>query len=96
MQDKRTYLDFNASAPLHPSARAAMLAAMDRVGNASSIHGEGRAARAMIEAAREQVAALAGVPAKQVVFTSGGTEAANLALAPDSILAHVTRALYVA
>ena len=92
MQEQRTYLDFNASAPLHPGARAAMLAAMDCAGNPSSIHGEGRAARAMIETARAQIAGLAGVPSAQVVFTSGGTEAANLALAPDmTVQNHLTR-----
>ena len=88
MQDKRTYLDFNASAPLRPCARAAMLAAMENAGNPSSIHGEGRRARAAIEAARLNVAALAGVAAAQVVFTSGGTEAANMALVPDVVLAN--------
>ena len=88
MQDKRTYLDFNASAPLRPCARAAMLAAMENAGNPSSIHGEGRRARAEIEAARLNVAALAGVAAAQVVFTSGGTEAANMALVPDVVLAN--------
>ena len=82
MAQARTYLDFNATAPLHPAARAAMLAALDLPGNASSVHAEGRAARAIVEAAREQVAALAGARAGDVVFTSGGTEAANLALTP--------------
>ena len=88
MQDKRTYLDFNASAPLQPCARTAMLAAMENAGNPSSIHGEGQRARATIETARAQVAGLAGVPPAQVVFTSGGTEAANMALVPDVILAN--------
>jgi cysteine desulfurase len=83
MSNARTYLDFNATAPLRPQARATMLAALDCVGNASSVHREGCEARALIEAARREVAALAGVPAGGVVFTSGGTEAANLALAPS-------------
>ncbi|MEA2759088.1 MAG: cysteine desulfurase [Methylobacteriaceae bacterium] len=83
MSNARTYLDFNATAPLRPEARAAMLGALDCVGNPSSVHGEGRAAGALIEAARRDVAALAGVPAGGVVFTSGGTEAANLALTPS-------------
>jgi cysteine desulfurase len=83
MSNTRTYLDFNATAPLRAQARAAMIAALDCIGNASSVHGEGRAARALIEAARRDVAALAGVPAGVVVFTSGGTEAANLALTPS-------------
>jgi len=76
------YLDHNATAPLHPAAREAMCAAFDLCGNASSIHAEGRAARALIEAARDEVAAFAGVAPKGVVFTSGGTEALNLALTP--------------
>ncbi|MEA2876196.1 MAG: cysteine desulfurase, partial [Hyphomicrobiales bacterium] len=83
MSNARTYLDFNATAPLRPEARAAMLGALECVGNASSVHGEGRAARALIEAARRDVAALGGVPAGGVVFTSGGTEAANLVLTPS-------------
>ena len=83
MAQARIYLDFNATAPLHPQARAAVLRALDLPGNASSIHGEGRAARAVVDGARGQVAALAGAKAKDVVFTSGGTEAANLALTPD-------------
>jgi cysteine desulfurase len=79
----RTYLDFNATAPLRPAARRAMLAACDLPGNASSVHGEGRAARLVIETARDQVAGLLGVPASAVIFTSGGTEAMNLALTPQ-------------
>jgi cysteine desulfurase len=79
----RLYLDHNATTPLRPEARAAMLAALDASGNASSIHGEGQAARATIETARAQVAALVGARPAAVVFTSGGTEAANLALTPD-------------
>jgi cysteine sulfinate desulfinase/cysteine desulfurase-like protein len=79
----RVYLDYNATAPLHPAARAAMCAAFDLCGNASSVHAEGRTARAIIEAARAEVAAFAGVAAKSIVFTSGGTEALNLALTPS-------------
>lgn len=78
----RIYLDYNATAPLLMQAREAILAALDAVGNPSSIHAEGRAARGLVEAARRDVAALAGAQARDVVFTSGGTEAANLALAP--------------
>lgn len=77
----RIYLDYNATAPLRPEARAAMLAALDAVGNPSSIHADGRAARGLVEGARREVAALAGANARDVIFTSGGTEAANLALA---------------
>ena len=77
----RTYLDWNASAPLRAEARAAMLAAMEAVGNPSSVHAEGRAARAIVERARAQVAEAFGVGAGEVVFTSGATEAAALGLA---------------
>jgi cysteine desulfurase len=81
--ERRLYFDYNATAPLRPEARAAMLAALERVGNASSVHAEGRAARGKVEAAREEVAALAGGEAKLVTFTSGGTEANNTVLTPD-------------
>lgn len=75
MTDSRTYLDHNATAPLRPEARAAMLAALEAVGNPSSVHAEGRLARAIVEDARERVADLVGVLPSQVVFTSGATEA---------------------
>jgi cysteine desulfurase len=78
----RAYLDHNATTPLHPAAKAAMWAALEQVGNASSVHAEGRAARAMIESARSDVAQLVGAHPKSTVFTSGGTEALNLALTP--------------
>src|SRR5262245_31718886 len=78
----RAYLDWNATAPLRPEARAAMLAAADLTGNPSSIHAEGRAARGAIETARRQVAALVGAEPRNVTFTSGGTEANILALHP--------------
>lgn len=78
----RIYLDWNATAPLRSEARAAMVATLDAPGNPSSVHAEGRFARRLIEEAREQVAALAGAKAPEVVFTSGGTEANMLALAP--------------
>jgi cysteine desulfurase len=74
------YLDWNASAPVRPEAAAAMARALVEAGNPSSVHNAGRAARAMIEKAREQVAALVNAPADRVVFTSGGTEANALAL----------------
>jgi len=79
---ERLYLDWNATAPLRPEAHAAMSAALALTGNASSVHAEGRAARAMIEAARQQVAALVGAEARNVTFTSGATEANMLALTP--------------
>lgn len=74
----RAYLDWNATAPLRPEARAAMIAAMDVVGNPSSVHTEGRAAKAIVEKAREQVAALVGCRTSELVFTSGATEAVGL------------------
>jgi cysteine desulfurase len=78
----RAYLDWNATAPLRPQARAAVLAACELAGNPSSIHAEGRAARAVVERAREEVAALVGADARRVIFTSGATEANMLALTP--------------
>jgi cysteine desulfurase len=80
----RVYLDWNATAPLRPEARAAMLAAMDAgidgAGNPSSVHSEGRVAKAIVERARAQVAELVGCEPGEVVFTSGATEAAALAV----------------
>lgn len=76
----RSYLDHNATSPLRPEAKAAMLAAMEQGGNASSVHGEGRAARKLLDDAREQVARAVGVIPPMVVFTSGGSEANNMAL----------------
>ncbi|MBM3531235.1 MAG: cysteine desulfurase [Alphaproteobacteria bacterium] len=78
----RAYLDWNATAPLRPEAHAAAAAALDVTGNPSSVHAEGRAARRLVEEARERVAALVGVGPREVVFTSGGTEANALALSP--------------
>jgi cysteine desulfurase len=83
MSAPRSYLDWNATAPLRPEARAAMLAALDCVGNASSPHREGRQARSLIEGARENIAAALGVDAAHVYFTSGATEAANWLLTPE-------------
>ncbi len=77
----RVYLDWNATAPLRPEARAAMAVAMDVAGNPSSVHAEGRAARALVERARAQVAAALGAEGADIVFTSGATESAALALA---------------
>ncbi len=81
----RVYLDWNATAPLRPEARAATVAALDLLGNPSSVHGEGRAARHLVEQARRQVAALVGAEPENVVFTSGGTEANVLALTPLAV-----------
>jgi cysteine desulfurase len=78
----RTYLDWNATAPLRPEARAAMTAALEAGGNPSSVHAEGRAARKLVEDARAQVATALGARLEGVIFTSGGTEANALALTP--------------
>jgi cysteine desulfurase len=78
----RIYFDYNASAPLHPAARAAMVETLDLAGNPSSIHREGRELRKRVEHARTVIASHCGVAAKQVVFTSGASEAAALALSP--------------
>src|SRR5690606_35976044 len=73
------YLDYIATAPIRPEALAAMTAALAEPGNASSVHAPGRRARRLLEAARAQVAALAAADPGWVIFTSGGTEANNLA-----------------
>lgn len=101
----RIYLDWNATAPLRPEARAAMLEAMDLVGNPSSVHAEGRAAKGLIERARGQVAEAFGAEGADVIFTSGATESAALACAGrdlsgsaiehDAVGAWVSRALPV-
>ncbi len=78
----RTYLDYNASAPLLPGARDAMVEALDLVGNPSSVHFEGRAARKTLEAARTKLAESLSVSGNQIVFTSGASEAATHALSP--------------
>ena len=76
----RSYLDWNATTPLREEARRAMIAAMDVVGNPSSVHAEGRAARAIVERARAQVAAALGAGDANIIFTSGASEAAALAM----------------
>jgi len=77
----RVYLDWNATTPLRDEARAAMIAAMDVVGNPSSIHAQGRAARHLVETARRQVAAAFGAEGADVIFTASASEAAALGLA---------------
>lgn len=79
----RHYFDWNATAPMLPAVRDAVVSALSQFANPSSVHGEGRAVRASIEAARRQVAALVGAEPAHVTFTSGATEAANLVLTPD-------------
>ena len=78
----RVYLDWNATTPLRPEAREAMVAAWDLQGNPSSVHAEGRQARRLVEEARARVAGAIGASQRNVVFTSGGTEANALALTP--------------
>ena len=78
----RSYLDWNATAPMREEAKAAFTAAISLAGNPSSVHAEGRAVRALIEAAREEVATLVGALPGNVFFTSSGTEANMLALTP--------------
>jgi cysteine desulfurase len=78
----RVYLDWNATTPLRPEARAAMAAAWDLSGNPSSVHAEGRQARRLVEEARAAIAGAVGTLARNVVFTSGGTEANAVALTP--------------
>jgi len=86
----RVYLDWNATAPLRPEAREAMVRAMDVAGNPSSVHAEGRAARAVVERARAQVAAAVGCAPGEVVFTSGATEAAGILARPVALLVQDT------
>jgi cysteine desulfurase len=78
----RVYLDWNATTPLRPEARAAMAAAWDLCGNPSSVHAEGRQARRLVEDARATIAGAIGARPQDVVFASGGTEANALALTP--------------
>ncbi|MEM6760899.1 MAG: cysteine desulfurase family protein [Pseudomonadota bacterium] len=102
---KRIYLDHNATAPLRAEARDAMVDAMNVVGNPSSVHAEGRAAKAIVERARAQVGALVGVDPHEVIFTSGATESAALAalgrrlvcadIEHDAVVAHQAAALHV-
>jgi cysteine desulfurase len=78
----RVYLDWNATTPLRPEARAAMTVAWDLLGNPSSVHAEGRQARKLVEEARAEIAGAVGALSQNVIFTSGGTEANALALTP--------------
>ncbi|GAB4118958.1 MAG: cysteine desulfurase family protein [Rhodothalassiaceae bacterium] len=86
----RIYLDYNASAPLLPEAREAMIAALDLVGNPSSVHREGREARHVLEIARADVAAMIGARPVDIVFCSGGTESVAMAIrgAPVASILH--------
>jgi cysteine desulfurase len=82
----RSYLDWNATAPMRAEVIEAVARAMLLTGNPSSIHAEGRAARGAIEQAREEVGALVRAPGRMVVFTSGGSEANAFALTPSLTL----------
>lgn len=86
MTAKTAYLDWNASAPLLPAARNAVESALEVSANPSSVHQRGRAARRIVETARRQVAALVNSKPDRVIFTSGATEAAQLALSPNYVL----------
>ncbi|NDW52266.1 aminotransferase class V-fold PLP-dependent enzyme [Aliiroseovarius sp. PrR006] len=77
----RVYLDWNATTPLRAEAKAAIIEAMELVGNPSSVHAEGRAAKGLIERARKDLAAALGAEGADIIFTSSATEAAALALA---------------
>ena len=81
--DQRSYLDYNATSPLRDEVRAAVVDVLSLTGNPSSVHEEGRNARAAIESARAKVAKLVGARPEDVIFTSGGTEANALALSPQ-------------
>ncbi len=86
MATNRAYLDYNASAPLIPAARDAVVHALMQTGNPSSVHQEGRATKAILEAARREVAALVNAKPDHVVFTSGATEAASTLLTPHYVM----------
>lgn len=88
MTGERVYLDHNATTPIGSEARDAMLAALDLVGNPSSVHREGRRARALVDRARDGVARLAGAEPREIVFASGASEA-NAAVLAGRAWAHV-------
>jgi len=88
---ERVYLDWNATAQVRADAQAAAAAALAVCGNPSSVHAEGRAARRLIEEARAHVAALVGGEPRNVVFTSGGTEANAMALSPFMAITDETK-----
>ena len=89
MTSRRAYLDYNATAPIRPEAKAAALAAMETLGNPASVHAAGRATRALVEQARADVAALVAVKPASITFTSGGTESNALAIrTPYGLVVH--------
>ena len=82
----RAYLDYNSTVPLRSEAKQAMIDAMDYIGNPSSVHFEGRAAKNLIENARAKIAEAIGAVGADIVFTSGATESAALALSGQNIM----------
>ena len=82
----RTYLDYNSTVPLRSEAKQAMIDAMDFIGNPSSVHLEGRAAKNLIENARAKIAEAIGAVGADIIFTSGATESAALALSGQNIM----------
>ena len=85
MASARTYLDHNATSPIRPEVLAIVTSTLAHGGNPSSVHAEGRAARALVERARRQVAALVGAAPESVIFTGGGTEANATVLRPGAL-----------
>jgi cysteine desulfurase len=77
MAEKRIYIDYNATTPLKPEVKAALIADLEIYGNASSMHASGRLAHARVEEARQAVGKLLGAPAEDIIFTSGGSESNN-------------------
>lgn len=90
VERRHVYLDWNASAPLRAESRDAVISALDEHGNPSSVHSAGRAARAIVEKARRQVSDAMGAAGGDVVFTSGASEAAALALAGRELISSET------
>ena len=82
----RSYLDYNSSMPLRSEAKQAMIEAMNVVGNPSSVHLEGRTAKNLIENARLKIAEAIGAVGADIIFTSGATESAALALSGQNIM----------
>ncbi len=80
MSERRVYMDNNATTPLHPEVKRAMTEALDLYGNASSMHASGREAKAALDEARSRIAGLIGAGEKEIIFTSGGSEANNTIL----------------
>jgi cysteine desulfurase len=87
MNERRVYIDYNATTPLRDEVKAAMIGDLEIYGNASSMHGSGRLAHARVEEARQAVGALLGAPAGDIIFTSGGSESNNTVFETMRILA---------